>query len=118
MKHKIGNSVTVHQYTALVLGLDLSEGKSELFAALCTCDVGNIYSLVGEEILNICAELIVGNLADKSNLLAQTCKTDCNVCRRTADIFFVIFTLVKSVVIIRRVKVDRNSADRDQVKLS
>ena len=79
--------------------------------------MGNIYSLAGEEILNICAELIVGNLADKADLLAKACKTYGNVGRRTADIFFVIFALVKSVVIIRRVKVDRNSADRNQVKL-
>ena len=101
-----------------MLGLYLGKCKTDLFAALCANYMGNVDSLAGKEILNIGSELVVGNLADEANLLAQTGKTHCDVCRRAADIFLVIFALVKRVVVIRRVEVYRNSADRNEVKLS
>ena len=101
-----------------MLRLNLGKCKTKLFAALCASNVGNVDSLACKEILNVCTELIIGNLADEANLLAQACKAYSDVGRRTADIFLVVFALIKCVVVVRRVEVDCNSADRDEVKLS
>ena len=117
-------AVTIHQDAALDGRFHLGESQAELLAVCASGDVGGINTLLIEIINNEIAELVIGDLADKSGLHAVMCDTDCDVRRRTTDEFLKIVNLLQRLEIlfyfiaVCRVEVDTDSSQQDQIIFS
>ena len=121
---QVSYAVTIHQDAALDGRLHLGESQTELLAVCTSADVGGINALLIEIINNEIAELVIGDLADKTGLHAVMGDADCDVRRRTTDEFLKIVNLLQRLEIlfyfiaVCRVEVDTDSSQQDQIIFS
>ena len=81
LKHEIGHAVPVHQNTALGRAFDFGKGQTDFFAVFGPEDVRGVDTVLLEVVDNVIAVLVIGNLSDKADLFAESCKTDGNIRR-------------------------------------
>ena len=81
-------------------------------------DSTGINALILKIMGHIVSKTIIGNHADKSNLFAESCKSNCNVGRRTSHIFFKCGAFLQCTVVIYRIEIHRSTTNGNDINRS